>query len=318
MIRLRPRARKMSRRNRRRGRDVDGILLLDKPAGVSSNGALQQVKRFYNANKAGHTGSLDVPATGLLPICLGAATRISAWLLNADKTYLARCKLGLVTTTGDAAGEIVERRAVPRITETDLRRTLSQFTGEIEQTPPMYSALKHNGRRLYEFAYQGIEVGRKPRPITVHSLDLLEFAADEFELRAHCSKGTYIRVLAQDIGRALGSGAHVLRLRRIAAGLFSEAQMITLEALAHRSSQGMAALDDLLLPMDRALADYPAVRLSRGLSRALFQGRAVPAPGLPGAGTARLYDDLGRFIGLGVVNGDGRLAPGRLIGRLIK
>ena len=303
----------MSRRNSRRGRAIDGILLLDKPAGVSSNGALQQVKRLYNAQKAGHTGSLDVPATGLLPICLGAATKLSAWLLDADKTYLARCKLGLVTSTGDATGEIVERRAVPRITEADLRRTLSEFTGQIEQTPPMHSALKHHGRRLYEFAYQGIEVERKPRPITIYSLALLDLAADEFEFRARCSKGTYIRTLAEDIGAALGPGAHVLRLRRIAAGPFTEAEMITPEALAHESSRGMAALDDLLLPPDRALADYPAVRLNQALSRALCQGQAVSAPALPASGPARLYDDLGRFLGLGVVKGDGRLAPRRLL-----
>ena len=305
----------MSRRNRR-GRAIDGILLLDKPAGISSNGALQQVKRLYNANKAGHTGSLDVPATGLLPICLGAATRLSAWLLDADKTYLARCKLGLVTSTGDAAGEIIERRAVPRLAAADLRRILAQFTGRIEQTPPMHSALKHNGRRLYEFAYQGIEVERKPRPIMVYSLELLDLAADEFEFRARCGKGTYIRTLAEDIGEALGPGAHVLRLRRIAAGPFTEAEMITPESLAHESNRGRAALDDLLLPPDRALADYPAVRLNQALSRALCQGRAVSAPDLPESGEARLYDDLGRFLGLGVVTGDGRLAPRRLIRKL--
>ena len=305
----------MSRRNRR-GRAIDGILLLDKPAGISSNGALQQVKRLYNANKAGHTGSLDVPATGLLPICLGAATRLSAWLLDADKTYLARCKLGLVTSTGDATGEIIERRAVPRLAAADLRRILAEFTGRIEQTPPMHSALKHNGRRLYEFAYQGIEVERKPRPIMVYSLELLDLAADEFEFRARCGKGTYIRTLAEDIGEALGPGAHVLRLRRIAAGPFTEAEMITPEALAHESNRGRAALDDLLLPPDRALANYPAVRLNQALSRALCQGQAVLAPDLPESGPARLYDDLGRFLGLGVVKDDGCLAPRRLIRKL--
>ena len=303
----------MSRRNRRRGRAIDGILLLDKPAGISSNGALQQVKRLYNANKAGHTGSLDVPATGLLPICLGAATKVSAWLLDADKTYLARCKLGQVTSTGDATGEIIERHAVPRLTAADLRRILAGFTGQIEQTPPMHSALKHNGRRLYEFAYQGIEVERKPRPITVYSLALLDLAADEFELKVRCSKGTYIRTLAEDIGKALGPGAHVLRLRRIAAGPFTEAEMITPEALAHESGRGRAALDDLLLPPDRALADYPALRLNQAMSRALCQGRAVSAPDLSESGPARLYDDLGRFLGLGVVTDAGRLAPRRLL-----
>ena len=303
----------MNRQKKRRGRDISGILLLDKPAGISSNDALQRVKRLYNANKAGHTGNLDAPASGLLPVCLGEATKISAFLLNANKTYLARCKLGLSTTTGDAAGDIVQRHAVPPLAEAEFKQTLAQFTGEIQQTPPMHSALKHNGKRLYELAYQGIEVKRKPRPVTIFRLDLLELAADEFTIRVHCGKGTYIRTLAEDIGRALGSGAHVLTLRRIASGPFTEAQMISLEELARLSSRGMPALDELLLPLDSALEDYPVVRLSRALSQFLCQGRAVSAPGLPDAGQVRLYNDQDRFIGLGMVTDDGRLAPRRLV-----
>ena len=303
----------MARQRKKRGRDISGILILDKPAGLSSNQVLQRVKRIYNANKAGHTGSLDVPATGLLPICLGEATKVSAYLLDADKIYRARCKLGITTTTGDAAGEVLETKAVPNITKTDLKTVLQNFIGEIEQVPPMYSALKHNGKRLYELAYQGIEVKRNPRKISIYRLALLELSGDEFEIEVYSSKGTYIRTLAQDIGHELGCGAHIISLRRSGSGPFQEQQMVTLDQLEEIADKGSEKLDSLLLPMDLALSDFPEVHLSEHVAYYLCQGQAVTAPGLPNEGCLRIYNNFDQFIGLGEVTGDGRVAPKRLI-----
>ncbi len=303
----------MARNRKKRGRDISGILILDKPAGISSNQALQRVKRFYNANKAGHTGSLDVPATGLLPICLGEATKVSAFLLDADKSYRARCKLGVTTTTGDAAGDILEQKEVPLISEADMDLVLNKFMGEIEQVPPMFSALKYNGKRLYELAYKGIEVKRKPRKITIHQLKLLMLSGDEFEIEVYSSKGTYIRTLAQDIGHVLGCGAHITSLRRLSSGPFQEQQMITLDELEKVAEQGLEKLDSLLQPMDEALCDFPEVHLSEHVAYYLCQGQAVVASGLPNKGCLRIYNDSDQFIGLGEVTGDGRVAPKRLI-----
>ncbi len=305
----------MSRQRKKRGRDISGILVLDKPAGMSSNGALQHVKRLYNANKAGHTGNLDVPATGLLPICLGEATKVSAYLLDSNKTYRARCKLGIMTTTGDAAGEVVTEQAVPEISESKLQQAFKKFMGEIEQVPPMYSALKHNGKRLYELAYQGIEVERKARTITIHSIKLLDFTHDEFEIEVSCTKGTYIRTLAEDIGKELGCGAHILTLRRLKAGPFKELQMITPAELQDIADQGFEQLDNLLLPMDLALMDFPEVRLSDDVAFYLCQGQAVTVSGLPKTGRLRIYNKSDEFLGLGEVADDGRLAPKRLINK---
>jgi tRNA pseudouridine55 synthase len=303
----------MARQRKKRGRDISGILVLDKPAGMSSNGALQHIKRLYNANKAGHTGNLDVPATGLLPICLGEATKVSAFLLDSNKTYSARCKLGVTTTTGDAAGEILIKSTVPELSKLDLEQAIKKFTGEIEQVPPMYSALKHEGKRLYELAYKGIEVERKARKITIHSIELVDFNNDEFEMVVSCSKGTYIRTLAEDIGQELGCGAHILTLRRLAAGPFNESQMMTPEQLQDIADQGIEHLDNLLLPMDIALADFPEVRLSEDVAYYLCQGQAVTASGLPKSGRLRIYNNSDQFLGLGEVAEDGRLAPKRLI-----
>ncbi|MGH8121089.1 MAG: tRNA pseudouridine(55) synthase TruB, partial [Gammaproteobacteria bacterium] len=216
----------MARTNRQRGRDVHGILLLDKPAGATSNHVLQQVKRLYLARKAGHTGSLDKLASGLLPLCLGEATKLSGYLLNADKAYEATCKLGVVTTTGDAAGAVIATHPVPAISGADVERVMERFRGEIQQTPPMYSALKHEGRRLYKLAYAGISVEREPRSVTIHELTHVRLNGDELEFRVHCSKGTYIRTLAEDIGRELGCGAHIKVLRRTAVGPFTAEQMV--------------------------------------------------------------------------------------------
>ena len=303
----------MGRGRKKRGRDVHGIVLLDKPAGISSNQALQRVKRLYNANKAGHTGNLDVPATGMLPVCLGEATKVSAFLLDADKTYLARGRLGITTTTGDAAGEIMEEKAVGNIDETGLKAVLNQFNGEIEQVPPMFSALKHNGKRLYELAYQGIEVERKSRRIRIHELVLLNVKNIEFEIKVHCSKGTYIRTLIQDIGQALGCGAHTVMLRRLQSGPFYEDQMLTLEQLEAMAAQGMEELDRLLLPMDQALSHLPAVDLGEHIAHYLCQGQAVMASGAPASGRLRIYSQNGQFLGIGEATGDGRIAPKRLI-----
>jgi tRNA pseudouridine55 synthase len=303
----------MSRQRKKHGRDVSGIIVLDKPAGMSSNGALQHVKRLYNANKAGHTGNLDVPATGLLPICLGEATKVSAYLLDSNKTYSARCKLGVTTTTADAVGEVLTNNTVPEISETDFKQVLNKFIGEIEQVPPMYSALKHNGKRLYELAYKGIEVERKARIITIHSIKLLDFNTDEFEIAVSCTKGTYIRTLAEDIGHELGCGAHILTLRRLGAGPFNESQMMTPVQLQEVAEQGFEQLDNLLLPMDIALVNFPEIRLSEDLAYYLCQGQTVMASGLPKSGRLRIYNKSAQFIGLGEVTDDGRLAPKRLI-----
>jgi tRNA pseudouridine55 synthase len=303
----------MARQRIKRGRNISGILVLDKPAGMSSNGVLQHVKRLYDAKKAGHTGNLDVPATGLLPICLGEATKVSAFLLDANKSYRARCKLGVTTTTGDAAGEVLTNSTVPEISELNLEKVLKNFLGEIEQVPPMYSALKHNGKRLYELAYKGIEVERKSRKITIHSIKLLELSGDEFEIEVSCTKGTYIRTLAEDIGHELGCGAHILTLRRLEAGPFNESQMVTPAKLQEIAEQGMEQLDKLLLSMDIALTHFPEVRLSEEVAYYLCRGQAVTVPGLPKSGRLRIYNNLDQFLGLGEVSDDGRLAPKRLI-----
>ena len=305
----------MSRQRKKRGRNISGILVLDKPAGMSSNGALQHVKRLFNANKAGHTGNLDVPATGLLPICLGEATKVSAYLLDSNKTYRARCKLGITTTTGDAAGEIVDTKDVPDILSSDVEQAFQKFIGDIEQVPPMYSALKQDGKRLYELAYKGIEVERKARSITVYSIDLIDFNSDEFEIEVSCSKGTYIRTLAEDIGQELGCGAHILTLRRLEAGPFKESQMITPQKLQDIADSGMEKLDETLLPMDMALVHIPEIHLAEDVAYYLCQGQAVTVSGLPKSGRLRIYDKTGQFIGLGEVADDGRLAPKRLINK---
>ncbi len=305
----------MSRQRKKSARDISGILLLDKPAGISSNGVLQHVKRIYNASKAGHSGNLDVPATGLLPICLGEATKISAYLLDSSKTYRARCKLGVTTTTGDATGETLSNKTVPEISGSHIKQVINKFIGDIQQVPPMYSALKHKGKRLYELAYKGIEVERKARNITVHRIELLDLVNDEFEIEVFCTKGTYIRTLVEDIGQELGCGAHVLSLRRLGTGPFHESQMVTPSQLQKRAEQGFEQLDDLLLPMDIALIDFPEIHLSEDVAYYLCQGQAVMVPGLPESGRLRIYNNSNQFIGLGEVTEDGRIVPKRLINK---
>lgn len=298
---------------RPRGRPVSGILLLDKPTSMRSNTALQRVKRLYQARKAGHTGSLDSLASGLLPICLGEATKLSGFLLAADKRYRSRFRLGVTTATGDADGEVTGERPIPALDDATVGAALARFTGELEQVPPMYSALKHQGRRLYELAYEGVEVRREPRRVRVHEFTLLDRGPDWLEVEIHCSKGTYVRTLAEDLGQVLGCGAHVAVLRRLAVGPFGAAGMITLDDLEARADDGLEALDALLLPLDAALEDVPGVCLERNSAHYLRQGQPVLVPRAPTTGLVRLYGEDRRFLGVGEILDDGRVAPRRLL-----
>lgn len=302
----------MGRRRRERGRPISGILLLDKPLGLSSNHALQRVKRLYDARKAGHTGSLDPLADGMLPVCFGDATKLSAFLLDADKHYWFRVKLGETTATGDAEGEITRTRPVEGITSARIEEVLPRFLGEIDQLPPMYSALKHKGKRLYELAREGVEVEREPRTVSIHELELGEVNLPEFELRVHCSKGTYVRTLAEDIGEALGCGAHVTALRRTGVGPYTGFDMYTMETLEKAAERGQAAIDELLLPIDTALADWPEVRVNADSAFYLKQGQAVLVPKAPTEGWVRIYQG-DAFFAVGQVQDDGRIAPKRLM-----
>ncbi len=304
----------MGRRRRQRGRPVNGILLLDKPLGLSSNHALQRVKRLFDARKAGHTGSLDPLADGMLPICFGDATKLSAFLLDADKHYAFTVRLGETTATGDTEGEVLSRRATDGIDATAVSEVLAGFTGTIEQLPPMYSALKHQGKRLYELAREGVEVEREPRRVMIHRLELGALRLPEFELRVHCSKGTYVRTLAEDIGEALGCGAHVTALRRTGVGPYTGYPMHTMAALeATAEQQGQAGLDRLMLPIDTALADWPEVRVGADAAFYLQQGQAVLVPKAPTGGWVRVYRG-DEFIAVGQIQDDGRVAPKRLMG----
>lgn len=297
-----------------KGRDVNGILLLDKPAGITSNDALQQVKRLYFARKAGHTGSLDPLASGVLPICMGEATKVSAFLLDADKRYEVRCQLGVRTATADAEGEVLETRPVADYSEQQIEAVLKQFRGEIEQVPPMYSALKHEGQRLYKLARQGVEVEREARPVTIYELTMTGRGADWVDIRVHCSKGTYVRTLAEDIGERLGCGAHVSELRRTAVGPYAdEGQLVTLDRLRELKANDMPAMDKLLLPLETALTQWPGVELSADAAFYLRQGQPVLVPRAPTSGWVRLYVGNRSFLGMGEILDDGRVAPRRLI-----
>ncbi len=294
-------------------RDVDGIILLDKPRGLTSNQALGRVKYLLAARKAGHTGSLDPLATGLLPLCFGQATKVSGWLLDADKRYEAEARLGLVTTTGDMEGEVVRENPVPSLSSDAIERACAALRGEIWQVPPMHSALKHDGRRLYELARAGVEVERPARLVKIHELTASLVAPDRLRLEVRCSKGTYIRTLVEDLGRALGCGATVAELRRTGHGAFDAAEMVSLASLeAAATEAGPQGLERWLLPADRALADRPAIRLDAASSRFLRQGQPVFVPGVREIGPLRLYDAAGDFIGIGLLQDDGRVAPRRL------
>ncbi|MES1940235.1 tRNA pseudouridine synthase B [Salinisphaera sp. T5B8] len=301
---------------RKRGQDIDGVILLDKPLGCSSNAALQRVRRAFDARKAGHTGSLDPLASGLLPVCLGEATKVSSYLLAADKRYRVTAIHGMQTATGDREGEIVasSELAIPETEE--LERILTRFLGAQQQIPPMYSALKKDGKRLYEHARAGETVERAPRPITVHELELVACDADTFTLDARVSSGTYIRTLVEDIAAAWGSVAHVGTLRRTAIGrLGAELGMIPLADIEARAESGQS-MADWLLPVSVAVADWPRAVLGPEDAAAMGHGRAVDCPiEVDAETTLCIQDESGLLLGLGYIDAHGRLAPRRLFAR---
>lgn len=276
---------------------INGILLLDKPQGLTSNNVLQKVKRLFNAKKAGHTGSLDPLATGMLPICFGDATKFSQYLLDADKTYETTGRLGIKTDTGDAMGNVAARMDSFSISESFLQTTLQQFRGEIEQVPSMFSALKHRGKPLYEYARKGIEVSRSPRKITIYQLELNHFDGINFSLTVTCSKGTYIRNLVEDIGERLGTYAHVTHLHRTHSAGFADYPMVTFEQL---NDLTMAEKLTLLHPVDKAVEFLPSVRLDEQQSLKFRYGQLIALnKDLVAEGLLRVYDGQERFVGLG-------------------
>ncbi len=292
---------------------MHGVILLDKPYNISSNGALQSVKKIFNARKAGHTGSLDPLATGMLPICFGEATKVSAFLLDANKKYRTTIKLGVRTTTGDAEGDIIDTRPVSGITFRQLENALREFTGRIEQIPPMHSAIKVNGVPLYTLARQGIEIARDTRYVNIFDLSILGFEGDELSLDIHCSKGTYIRVLAEDIGEVLGCGGHVQSLHRYNVGPFVQEKMVSLDFLRSLATQGIQRLDDALLPVECAISDWPEVNLSDDLAYYIRRGQAVFVPQTVTEGWVKLMSGENRFLGIGQILDDGKVAPRKLI-----
>lgn len=302
----------MSKRRKRQGRSINGILLFDKPVGLTSNEALQQVKAIYHARKVGHTGNLDSPASGLLPLCFGEATKVSMFLLHARKSYQATFCLGITTKTGDSVGEVRERRSVPAFSAEELAQVLQLFTGVIEQVPPMHSAIKHHGQPLYKLAQQGIVVEREARRVEIHALDLLACADDRIEVKVVCSKGTYVRTLAEDIGEKLGCGAHVLRLRRLSVGPYRIEDAVTLGEL-NDIGEDLEKLHSLLRPLDSALLNKPDIRLSEDAAFYLRNGQPVMVPHAPSKGLVRLYGKRDQFLGVGQVLADGRVAPKRLM-----
>jgi tRNA pseudouridine55 synthase len=296
-------------------RSVNGILLLDKPLDISSNGALQRVKRLFQAAKAGHTGSLDPLASGLLPICFGEATKFSQFLLESNKTYAVVAKLGEQTTTGDREGEVIATQPITAMNREKIQAIMQRYLGQSEQIPPMFSALKHKGKPLYTLARKGIEVERKPRPITIHSLDLTAFDGEHVHFTLHCSKGTYVRTLVEDMGRDLGCLAHVKELRRTALTPYTErATLYSLPSLLSLYDRGgLQALDACLLPVDTAVASFPAVKLSNSAAFYLRQGQSVRAPFTLTEPLVRLLSEDEQFLGVGEVLSDGRVKPHRLV-----
>ena len=291
-------------------RAISGVFLLDKASGYSSNSSLQKVKRLFRAQKAGHTGSLDPLASGLLPICLGEATKLSSYWLNSDKRYEVRVRLGAETDTADSEGSVTRTAPVPDLSEALIETVLARFRGAIEQVPPMYSALKHQGQRLYDLARKGVEVERPARPITIHALTLLGFDATTLTLDVRCSKGTYIRVLAEDIGRALGCGGHVEMLRRTEVGEFGLDLSCTMDRLEELPEPER---DTLLLPPDSLVLHLPAVELNESMSVLAARGNPLFVPQAPVSGWVRLYGCSAGFLGLGEVLDDGRIGPRRVL-----
>jgi tRNA pseudouridine55 synthase len=291
---------------------VDGLLLLNKPAGLSSNQALQRVKWLLNAKKAGHTGSLDPAATGMLPLCFGEATKVCPFLLNADKTYRVVAKLGVATDTGDAEGTETEQMDVPELSADRWREILNGFMGDSTQIPPMYSALKKDGKRLYELARKGVTVEREPRPLRIDEIELLEAAGTRLVFRVRCSKGTYIRVLVEDIAKVAGTVAHTSRLHREEVGDFRAADMLDLSALETAAEAGTASIREHLMSPDVALAGYPAVSVSAADGQRFSGGMVVPGSEQGLQGLVRVYSDEAQFLGIGEASGDGSVAPKRV------
>lgn len=295
-------------RRKKPGRDISGILIFDKPLDISSNHAVQRVKRHFFANKAGHTGSLDPLATGVLPICLGNATKVSSFLLASDKGYRFVMKLGQTTTTGDAEGEVLLERPVSEIIDADFIKLLQRFSGKLQQIPPMYSALKHNGQRLYALARRGETVERPPRDIHIKFLELVSINEQEITVDVLCSKGTYVRTLAEDIGEALGCGAHLVFLRRTKTGPFDIQASVTLEQL-EACDGDYQKLDQYLLNLDVALLDYPKLTFSNEQKIRLCMGQKIIFESVPEADVIRLYDENGDIFGLGKYADVDELAP---------
>jgi tRNA pseudouridine55 synthase len=298
----------MSRR--RKGRDIHGVILLDKPVGYTSSQAVQKVRWLLQARKAGHTGSLDPFATGMLPICLGEASKTAGFMLNASKTYLASAFLGQATTTGDTEGEISREMKVPDLGEAQITAVLNKFLGEIEQIPPMYSALKHQGQRLYKLARAGQEVDRKARPVTIHALELLKWEPPILEFRVHCSKGTYVRTLAEDIAGKLSCCAHLQKLRRLDVEPFQEEDMFTLEELQlHAESENLV---DCILPVDSALSEWPLVTLDEACAVRFSNGNPVEQASVK-PGLARVYGPNDKLLGIGEILPNKCLKPKRIM-----
>lgn len=290
-------------------RAVSGVLLLDKPYGFSSNQALQKVKWLYQAQKAGHTGTLDPLATGVLPICLGEATKFAQHLTDENKTYVATVKFGVTTTTGDKEGDVINQVDC-HVSREDIERVLPQFMGEITQVPPMYSALKVNGKPLYEYARDGVELARAPRQVTIYALRVLGCADNSAEIEVCCSKGTYIRTLGEDIGKALQAGAHLTALRRTATATYQIAHTVTMDALEQMTAEQR---DALLLPVDTAITALPKIMLQEDAAYYFKQGNPVWVSGSIPAGELRIYSEAGLFLGVGFQQRDGRVAPKRVV-----
>jgi len=294
---------------KRQKKNINGILLLDKPLGFSSNQALQKIKWLLKAAKAGHTGTLDPLATGLLPLCFGEATKFAHYLTDADKTYVATIKLGITTTTGDAEGAVLSTHPV-NVNQVDFEKASQQFIGEISQVPSMYSALKFEGKALYEYARAGVEIERQSRQVTIHAITLNAFEIDVATITVRCSKGTYIRTLAEDIGKQLGCGAHLIGLRRTATANYDISQAITIEQF---EAMGDERRLTMLAPPDSAVLHLPAITLDDDSAFYLLQGQAVWRSGAIPQGLLRLYDEHKSFLGLGELQDDGKIAPKRLM-----
>ena len=301
----------MSKRNSK-GRDINGVVLLDKASGGSSNHALQQVKRLFDANKAGHTGSLDPLASGLLPICLGQATKVAQFLLDGDKRYFVRGKLGQVSNTGDSEGEIVSFGKTQGIDVNSIENVLLKFIGNINQTPPMYSALKRNGTPLYKLARKGIEVERAQRPVCINEIKFVSYEEEILSLEVSCSKGTYIRTLVEDIGKSLRSGGYVIELRRIGFSHFDITQSRTYEQLLELKKIDLESLDSVILGADEMLPNIEAIYLDTEQSRDIRQGKKIEFTGFSSIQKLRLYDDNKQFIGIGESNLISEILPKRL------